>query len=284
MTRSECFRILGLPENSSEVLVRKQYKKLAMRLHPDVNPDPRAHESFIKLGQAVECILSGNFSEIEVTRKSRRTNGSESEDELNERLKQAKERFEFRKRQEAMEEERYFQSLITGKKWRFFKLSAICSICFACFFLLEVFLPKHFEKDQLVSINQYQYSGWEYADLMQVQLKNHGTCYINFNPGIFRNKYPEAVILSSWFFHSPIEMYTNDDYMIYGSQFDFKLYNFRAVLIPLFLMPLIPLFFKRRTISFVILYQISYWGISGLLFILLLTEYRLLHLLTLGFY
>ena len=46
------FDILGLPINADQQQIKKQYRKLAMRLHPDKNPSPEAKSLFIKITEA----------------------------------------------------------------------------------------------------------------------------------------------------------------------------------------------------------------------------------------
>ncbi len=283
MTRSECYRILGLSEGATETMIRRQYKKLAMRLHPDVNPDPKAHESFILLSQAVENLLSENTEVYSTKRESRRKTGKENEDEIAERMRQAKERFEFQRRQEALEEHRYFLSLTTGKKWKLFKLVSICSIVFAGLLILDTFLPNHYKSDKLVSIGTYKYSGIKYNELMQIQLKENGNYLIENRLGFWRNIYPEVRIRTTWIFHSPIEIFVSDDYTTYSAKFDSHMLSLKGFLIFFFLLPLYPLIFKRKKIEFVIIYHTTFWVNSVLLSYLLVTESRGLHVLFLGF-
>lgn len=46
------FDVLGLPINADQQQIKKQYRKLAMRLHPDKNPSPEAKSLFIKITEA----------------------------------------------------------------------------------------------------------------------------------------------------------------------------------------------------------------------------------------
>ena len=58
MNRGECFRVLGLSEDAPEEDVRKAYKKLALRTHPDKNPnDPEAGKRFLQISEAYKRIV-----------------------------------------------------------------------------------------------------------------------------------------------------------------------------------------------------------------------------------
>ena len=55
---SEYYTVLGLPPNASFADVKKKYKVLAKKYHPDLNPDPQAHEMFLKIAEAYEMLLN----------------------------------------------------------------------------------------------------------------------------------------------------------------------------------------------------------------------------------
>ena len=54
----EYYNILGIDENASENQIKKAYHKLAMKWHPDKNPDNKeyAEKKFKKISEAYEKI------------------------------------------------------------------------------------------------------------------------------------------------------------------------------------------------------------------------------------
>ncbi|KAJ1614909.1 DNAJ domain-conatining protein [Cryptosporidium canis] len=54
------YRVLGVSSNASKSEIAAAYRKLALRFHPDKNPDPNAHAIYSKIRNANE-VLSNDF-------------------------------------------------------------------------------------------------------------------------------------------------------------------------------------------------------------------------------
>jgi len=50
------YDILGVSKDAGEDAIKKAYKKLALKLHPDKNTAPGAEEAFKKISKAVQCL------------------------------------------------------------------------------------------------------------------------------------------------------------------------------------------------------------------------------------
>lgn len=58
MNLNQCYNILGLKNDATEQEVKKAYKKLAIKCHPDKNSSPDANEEFRKITEAYNKILN----------------------------------------------------------------------------------------------------------------------------------------------------------------------------------------------------------------------------------
>ena len=59
--KRDYYEILGVGRSASEDEIKRSYRKLAVKFHPDKNPDdPHAEEKFKELGEAYEVLMNGD--------------------------------------------------------------------------------------------------------------------------------------------------------------------------------------------------------------------------------
>lgn len=281
MTRSDCYKLLGLKPGADEATIKRHYKKLALRIHPDINPDPKAHEQFILLTKAMELLLTPE-PDSATERQSRKAKPDETAAERTQRMEEARKRFEQQQKRKSQENTTYFNLLTTGKRWKLFKTLVIACWIFALALFLDLLLPTHFEKDTLLSYSHDTHNGILFERIAAVELDKTGAYFMKNAPGFWIDVYPEVEVETTWLLHTPITMYTTDDFSVFKTGFDFHIGAIRWPLIALMLIPLFTYLRPRKSLWFVFFYHLSLWGCGTLLVFLLLTQGRLEHLLTFG--
>lgn len=56
IAKKDYYEILGLTKGASEEDLKKAYKKLALKFHPDKNRAPNATDAFKKISTAFACL------------------------------------------------------------------------------------------------------------------------------------------------------------------------------------------------------------------------------------
>ena len=54
--KDDYYQILSVPRSANENEIKKAYKKLALKLHPDKNPSQIAKSAFLKVSKAFEVL------------------------------------------------------------------------------------------------------------------------------------------------------------------------------------------------------------------------------------
>ena len=57
-TKRDYYEVLGVARGAAEDEIKRAYRKLAVKFHPDKNPDdPHAEEKFKELGEAYDVLI-----------------------------------------------------------------------------------------------------------------------------------------------------------------------------------------------------------------------------------
>jgi DnaJ-class molecular chaperone len=56
IAKKDYYEILGLTKSAGEDEIKKAYRKLALKFHPDKNKAPQADEAFKKISAAFACL------------------------------------------------------------------------------------------------------------------------------------------------------------------------------------------------------------------------------------
>lgn len=283
MHRSDYYKILGLPSSASENEVRKKYRLLAMKYHPDKNPSAFAQEKFIEITEAYEILIGKKTLPATSRKTDAKDDPKEKERKREERIKEAQKRYKEQVLKEYLENERYYQSLITGKRWKVIRFSAVIGAVLSFFILLDYILPHHFEKDKVTEFKRSVtvQAGSGIIGLVKTQKENY--YWVSRIDYELIGKTRDVYVESSWIFHNAIQLHTREKlgYSTYPMHFNY--YSFAWLLAIFFLVPLGTVFYKRKKISFTFFYFLSYYAVNALIILYFFTGNRWAHVLTLGF-
>jgi DnaJ-class molecular chaperone len=56
MRKTDYYDILGIDKDAEESHIKKAYRRLAVKIHPDKNPYPKATDAFKKVSAAFACL------------------------------------------------------------------------------------------------------------------------------------------------------------------------------------------------------------------------------------
>ena len=93
------YKILGLPNQSDKKLVKRAYRRLAMKYHPDKNDDRKANQKFILINEAYAKIMDESAHQ-NTWNTYRNEKAKAKEEELKKRMQWAKKYAQYKKDQE----------------------------------------------------------------------------------------------------------------------------------------------------------------------------------------
>lgn len=272
--KQKYFRVLGIAPTTDKAIIKKAYRKLAFKYHPDVNDSAEAQSKFVELTDAYDILLG--VKKIVKRRVPGQPNPNQksttktAKEERDERIKAAKTRYKRAKEKELEEEARYYLNLISGWKWRFLKIFSIISFILVFFLVLDFVLPTKSELFVVHNFESNDLSGQlhfnigntiHFFDVYQaIAIKTFPLIELNTTP-IFND------LKSFTFLNGPSTGRVVEPMFCY-------LYFFPLVVI-LLLVPLVTVLYKRPTPVFSVFHKISFY-ISPLLFLFIcLSNWRI---------
>ena len=279
MSLKKYYDILGLNTSATPAEVRKSYRNLAMRLHPDKNTSNQAKEQFIEITNAYEILIGKKEAPILIEKNVSRSKTKSNED----RVKEAQKRYYDQQEKERIENEKYYKSLFIGYKWKIIKLSSVIGLILAVLIVIDLFLPRHLQEDTITHYAKNLYKTINNKDISFVKTINGNEFWItemNFN---LYGKYPQVIIEKSWLFHQPFQLSSIQKTTYANYPISYTFYSMSVLILIIFILPLITRFYKRKTVFFTILYHFSLFITPIMILLFLIANDHWAHLLTLGF-
>ena len=274
--KSKYYEVFGLTESATKSEVKRAYRKLAMKYHPDRNPDPKAHKLFLDLTEAYQIILDERPQQkspfIQPKRKEKTTE---------ERLREAKERLRNQTEQKKRYQENYLKKLTSGLKFKFFKYVATVATILTFILVLDQLLPSHFTKDEVVSYSKL-YNGLEKDDVRMIKTKQGHRIFLDDpNPNMLFDS-PEIIVESTFWMRNPIRVWYHQPFEFESFGVDFSIINLFPIVPLILLIPIFTWKFDKRNYGFIVLLNFSVYAISIFELVILISGNRWLHILTFG--
>ncbi|MCO5260985.1 MAG: DnaJ domain-containing protein [Crocinitomicaceae bacterium] len=283
-TLSHYYSVLGLSESATQAEIKKRYRHLAMKYHPDkMGGDQQKFQEILEAYEYLSGQKKLDKSTIHTTTRSR-SNSSARNQPVEERIKRAKQQYKENLYKEYVDKEHYFSKLTSGLKWKIIKIASVIGVFITFVLLLELLLPYRFENDRINGANYITMSGLTSVnEVRQYYLESGKSIYFDDIPRYLYST-PELIICKSFIFHNnrKVKFIFSKDKEEYATQYDLGSHTY--LLIPFFLAPFGVYLFQRRTYSYVFFFYLSLYCSTAISIIYLLSNNRILHLFTLGWF
>jgi hypothetical protein len=278
MPGEKYYKILGLSSSANDTLVKKRYRELAKKFHPDKNKDENSTKLFQEIKDAYEHILNRDFT---ATRKDIPPTQKTAEQKFHEN---AWKRAEQLKKQEAEELLHFYNSFRLGWKKRIVNLVAIIGAICLLGIIADDFLPlkESIETVEDFSANPSHSIGNDYV--YEVKFKNGQTLWLNHQNIHKLDNLPQLILAKTSIFHQPVYVESRSDENRTRTTIHFTFYWAQAVLFIFLILPIVIRFYKRNNVFFVLGNYLTFTISSGLLLLFLLNDLKIIHLLTFGYY
>lgn len=294
--KNNYYRILGLEEGADEKEIKKAYRKLALRYHPDRNKSEQASKMFILINEAYGILLrtpqrenrkenNKEGKQYEYETFERRKPQKTKEELYKERLHRARKRFEYLKKKEEEENEQYYQNISSGLNWQLFKYVVGISLFLSLILSLDyLVLPSRFEKDSAQSGNRLlSYSGFYHRKIVPLKTNNGDKMWVSALTYSTIESHQEIILEKTFFFRDikSIHFWRRGEWV--NDKVDFSVTGSFPLIPIILILPIITYILKGRTLTYSLLFNLSIYIYSCILLILLYSNDRWAHIITLGF-
>ncbi len=263
LNRVTCLRTLGLSSKASKSDIKKAYRKLAFKYHPDHNQSEEAADKFIEIDTAYDFLMNPYTYQI-------KQDNSSSVLDKSERMRRARENFQKRKERERVENIKYFDGLFSGFKGKLLFVVAILCVVFSFLLIVDSIIPTKDSVEKVNSIYSRNYT-WVFIITDDYEYTFPARDYVKLAEAT------EVITTKSTLFNEVTALTIKGE----NKQHTYRFMAYQYYYIPIAIFLLFPVFtFYRRKMKFwyTIMYIISYYLIPLMLFIFLIFNYRILSL------
>ncbi|MFM7007674.1 MAG: J domain-containing protein [Flavobacteriales bacterium] len=286
MSTGSPYKILGIEPNASPEEIRKAYRVLVKKYHPDKNPSAAAAQKFLEIQAAYEQLLEGKqLTHSEEIEQRYRAAQDQYEQDLEAYKKQrasAREKLRQQKLREEAYKDAYLHKLKSGKNGLWHRVVAFSGLLLFCVIWLDFFLPRQSQKILSHSYGIHTYGSMD-GHLVQLFKSTDGRAFwiSDFSSQNIPKTQQLCALQTPWL--KQVEaLEFNDGLYLKSIPVHFSFYWAQIWVGLLFLIPILSWYFASADIIFVAGSFVSRYAICALIIYFLITENRFVHLVTFG--
>jgi hypothetical protein len=277
--RGSAYKLFGLSPGASEEEIRKRYRELVKKFHPDVNKDANAEKKFIEIQAAYEELMREPEAQLGINHPTEST----FQEEYTSYREHARQQFQARKKKEAEELEKLYVRLQTGPIHLLHRCIALASLIVLLTLCLDLILPNQRVSAVIISYSTDVYHSMN-GNLVSLAKTNQGeSFFLNAFSNRFFDTNPFIEIKKTAIFHQSVSVLSHSKESLQEIPIHFSFYWAQFLLFPFFLIPIAFLIYRKKDAFFIMGSYFTRYASGIILLYFLISQERWYHLLTLGF-
>ena len=287
MQAGEAYKILGLKPGASPQEIRRAYRGLVKKFHPDKNNSADAHDKFIAIQTSYELLINGELenqssNQVRQNEKQRAQEDSEQRAAYENYRKYAREKYAQRKAAEEAYKTAYLLDLKSSWKGRWHQFAAVLGLILFFVVWIDFYMP---EAQSRIFPERFGTATYQSMDDHDVQLffstdKRHFWISDYFSQQLCKSN--DIKVIETPWLKQVKSIQFQEKHLIRRTPVHFSFYWAQIWVSLLFLFPWISWRFASADIIFVAGSYFSRFLVGPFIIYFLLTENRWLHFLSFG--